>query len=109
MNSEYIPLLRNYINLIHLYINKDDMIKFKQDDIEGFKTHIYNKFSFFKDNFPYLLNLLISNNDLTILNIMLNNIERVDTSNDKENELKNVRNEMAHLLNDKFVKPHLKK
>ncbi len=109
MNSDYLPILKKYINLINIYINKNNMIKMKQDNFEEFKNHIFTKFSIFKENYPYLLNFLISNNDHAILNLMLNNIERIDTSNDKENELKKVRNEMGHLLNDIYIKPNLKK
>jgi len=110
MNKEsHTQILNNYINLILLYLKKDDIINLKTTNYENYKSHIYNKFPLFKTNYPYLLDLLISGKDLSILNTMLNNIDRIDKSENKENELKIVRNEMANLLNDKFVKPHLKK
>jgi len=110
MNQEsHTQILNNYINLILKYLHKDNIIDLKTNNPNEFKSHIYNKFPLFKQNYPYLLDLLISDKDLSILNTMLTNIDRIDKADDKEFELKNVRYEMAHLLNDKYIKPHIKK
>ena len=108
-NNSHTQILNNYINLILKYINKQDIINLKNNNFNDFKSHIYNKFPLFKQNYPYLLDLLISGKDLSILNTMLNNIDRIDNADDKEKELKIVRNEMANLLNDKYIKPYVKK
>ena len=108
-NNSHTQILNNYINLITKYINKQDIIDLKNNNLNDFKLHMYNKFPLFKKNYPYLLDLLISGKDLSILNTMLNNIDRIDNADDKEKELQTVRYEMANLLNDKYVKPYIKK
>jgi hypothetical protein len=108
-NNSHTQILNTYINLINKYLNKQDMIELKNNNINELRLHIYDKFPLFKQNYPYLLDLLISGKDLSILNTMLNNIDRIDNANDKEKELQTVRYEMANLLNDKYVKPYIKK
>jgi len=110
MNQEsHTSILNKYIDLILKYIKKENIQELKNNNFNDYKSHIYNKFPLFKQNYPYLLDLLISDKDLSILNTMLLNIDRIDNSVDKEKELKTVRYEMANLLNDKYIKPHVKK
>ncbi len=109
MNTDsHSQILNNYINLILKYLDKDHIKDLKNNNHNDFKSHIYNKFPLFKQNYPYLLDLLISGKDISILYTMLNNIDRIDKSDNKEDELKTVRYEMANLLHNKYVKPHIK-
>ena len=86
------------------YINQDDMILLKNTDKDKYLITIYNKFSIFRDKYPFLLDKIISGENDELLNMMLDNILILENSSNVEDDLLNIRNKMADTLHNQYVK-----
>jgi hypothetical protein len=59
----------------------------------------------FSSRYPTLMKMIIECQDLNLLDLFLEKLSEIQSGN---NELKAVENELAHILNDKYVVPKLK-
>jgi hypothetical protein len=96
--------IRKYKDLIIQYINTENIQNMKNNDLNLFKLHIYDKFNEFKNQYPILLDVLISGQNLDMLDVMLNSLDYLKTSNDFKGDLNKIRYTLGEKLHDTYVK-----
>jgi hypothetical protein len=99
--TNFKQLIGSYVKLLQMKMNTDNM-KFKKK----FHPDEYNKelsdfVPAFKEEYPFLFKTIISDSDLSILDMFLDNISDIDSG--KKN-LNDARNDLGHILHEKFVK-----
>lgn len=96
--------IRKYKDLIIQYINTENIQNMKNNDLNLFKLHIYEKFNEFKNQYPILLDVLISGQNLEMLDVMLNSLDYLKSSNDFQGDLNKIRYTLGEKLHDTYVK-----
>ena len=93
-------IINQYVELLQAKMNTDEMKFLKQFHLDEYNTILDNYVPQFKEEYPFLYRMIIANNDLTILNIFLDNITDID---DGKKTLNEARNELGHMLHDKYI------
>lgn len=102
-------VIKEYKNIIIKYINQENMIDLKNKNNEEYKNLIYNKFSNFKEQYPYLLDIIISGNNLNMLDDYLKCFDYLNNSKDAEGEYHQITNALGTKLHNIYVKETLDK
>ena len=100
-------IIKNYKYTILNYIYKYNLKDLQKNNYTEYCNHLKNKFPIFYDQYPSVFNMIITYDDLSMLDIMLDNINKLNKSNNVEKDLLNIRNEMGNQLHDKYVKPFI--
>jgi hypothetical protein len=93
-------IINKYRNLINQKISTDDMKflkKFHKDDYEKTMSEFVPQF---KEEYPFLFKLLINGEDMSNLDLFLDNIESIDSGKKTINQ---ARNELGQILHNKYV------
>ena len=99
-NKSFKILILQYVELLQAKMNTDDMKFLKQFHPDEYKQKLDNYVPQFKEEYPFLYRMIIANNDLTILNTFLDNITDID---DGKKTLNDVRDDLGHMLHDKYI------
>jgi hypothetical protein len=93
-------IINQYVRLIQHKKNSEQMIKLKESTPTEYKQQLDNFVPEFKNEYPFLYRMIISDNDLSILDTFLDNIVDID---DGKKTLNEVRNDLGHMLHDKYI------
>jgi len=93
-------LINQYVELLQAKMNTDDMKFLKQFYPDEYKTRLDNYVPQFREEYPFLYRMIINNNDLTILNIYLDNLTDID---DGKKTLNEARDDLGNLLHNKYI------
>ena len=97
-------VIRIYKDLILKYINTEKIQEMKNNNYNEFKKHIYEKFSEFKFQYPMLLDVLISGQNIDMLDVMLSSLDDLKTSDNFQDDLNKIRYTLGEKLHDTYVK-----
>lgn len=97
-------VIREYKDLILQYINTENVQNMKKDNNDEYIKHMYEKFSVFKSQYPMLLDVLISGQNIDMLDVMLNSLDYLKTSDDFQGDLNKIRYTLGEKLHDTYVK-----
>ena len=97
-------IIRKYKNLIIQYIQTPEIINMKNNNFNEFKKHMYDNFVEFRYNYPIVFDILISGQNIEMLDVMLNNLDDLNNSADFDNDLKKIRFSLGEKLHDIYVK-----
>ena len=97
-------VIRIYKDLILKYINTEKIQEMKNNNYNEFKKHIYEKFSEFKFQYPMLLDVLISGQNIDMLDVMLSSLDDLKTSDNFQGDLNKIRYTLGEKLHDTYVK-----
>ncbi len=100
-------IIHQYIKLIKDKMNSDEFIFLKRHHPQEYQDKIMNFVPEFRDQYPSLFQMIISGVeiDMSILDIFLNNLADIDEG---KKTLDDARNEMGHMLHNKYVKDKLR-
>lgn len=93
-------IINQYVKLLQLKMNTDEMIFLKKYHEDEYEIKLAEFVPNFKEEYPSLFKMIISGQDLSILNEFLNNIE--DIENGKKT-LNDARNDLGMMLHNKYV------
>lgn len=97
-------LIRKYKDLIIRYINTPEIIKMKNNDLNEYRKHMYDKFVEFRSSYPAIFDILISGQNIDMLDTMLSSLDHLKTSNDFQNDLNKIRYTLGEKLHNTYVK-----
>ena len=106
MNTPFKKIINQYVQLIQVKMNTDEMIFLKQFHPIEFEEKLEKFVPQFKEEYPFLFRMIISGGDLSILDTFLDNISDID---DGKKTLNDARNELGEMLNDKYINSKLNK
>lgn len=93
-------IIKQYVELLQAKMNTDEMKFLKQFHPDEYNNKLDNYVPQFREEYPFLYRMIIANNDLTILNVFLDNITDID---DGKKTLNDARNELGHMLHNKYI------
>ena len=93
-------IIKQYVKLIQTKMDTDEMKFLKQFHPDEYTQKLDNFVPQFKEEYPFLYRMIISNNDLSILDTFLDNIADIDSG---KKSLNDARNELGHMLHNKYV------
>jgi hypothetical protein len=102
--TNFKQLIGAYVKLLQAKMNTDDMKLKKKFHPDEYNKELADFVPAFKEEYPFLFKTIISDSDLSILDMFLDNISDIDSG--KKN-LNDVRNNLGHILHEKFVKDKL--
>jgi hypothetical protein len=106
INIDLKKMINSYVNLLQAKMNTDDMIFLKKFHIDEYTKKMSDYVPTFKEKYPFLFKMIISNTDLSILDIFMDNISDIDSG---KKSLNDARNNLGKMLHEKFVKEKLNK
>lgn len=101
--------IKQYVKIIKEYINQEEIIELKKNDIDGWNKNLAETFSEFIKIYPVLFEMIVSDNDISMLHLMLDSITYLNTSKDVKNDFMKIKNALGEKLNDIYVKDTLEK
>lgn len=104
--SDLRTIITRYVSLIQKKINTKEMIELKLHDKSQFEQKMADFVPEFRDEYPALFKMILSGADLQMLEIFLDSLDDVDAGNQTFDQ---ARNNLGHLLHDKYVKDKLNK
>ena len=105
--TDFKDIMCKYIFIIKQKMKSDEFIFLKEHNNKEYLRKLNEFVPEFKDQYPSLFKMIISdvNIDLSMLDIFLNNLTDID---DGKKSLDDVRNNLGHMLHNKYVKKNLK-
>jgi hypothetical protein len=102
--TNFKQLIGSYVKLLQMKMSTDDMKLKKKFHPDEYETDLANFVPAFKEEYPHLYKMIISGTDLSILEMFLDNISDIDSG---KKSLNDVRNDLGHILHNKYVKTKL--
>jgi hypothetical protein len=98
--TEFNSIIRKYVRLLQLKMDNDEMIFLKKYHYNEYETKMSQFVPQFKDNYPSLFQMIISGSNLTMLDLFLEKFTNIDEGKQTLNE---ARDELGHVLHNKYV------
>jgi hypothetical protein len=99
-NTNFKELINGYVKLIKSKIKTDNIQFLKKHHPLEYEEELSKFVPTFKNEYPFLFKMIINNDDLSMLDIFLDNIEDIDNG---KKTLNIARNDLGQLLHDKYV------
>ncbi len=103
-SNNMINIIKKYKDLIRKYIETSEISEMKKNNYDEYIKYMYNKFIEFRSNYPVVFDILISGQNIEMLDIMLNDLDNLKSSNDFQNDLNKVRYNLGEKLHNIYVK-----
>ena len=100
MSNNFKTIINNYVKLIQNKMNTDHCKFLKKHHNDEYLEEMNNYVPKFKEEYPILFKIILENQDLSILDIFLDNIVDIDSG---KKEINDVRNNLGQLLHDKYI------
>ena len=107
-SKEMTTNIRHYKNIILEYINQEEIKELKNNNEEEYISHIFDKFQYFRTEYPKIFDVIISDNNIDMLEVMLNSIDHLNKSNNVQEDLHKIRYTLGQKLHDIYVKDKIK-
>ena len=104
--TDFKDIMYKYIHIIKEKMKSDEFVFLKKHHPEEYTQKLNDFVPEFRDQYPSLFKMIISdiNIDLSMLDIFLNNLNDIDNG---KKSLNDVRNNLGHMLHNKYVKDGL--
>jgi hypothetical protein len=100
-DGNFKQLILKYVKILQLKMNTDEFQFLKKFHIDEYEKKLADYVPAFKEEYPFLFKMIISGQDLSMLNLFLDNIDSIDKG---EKTLNDARNELGEILHNKYVK-----
>jgi hypothetical protein len=100
MSNNFKSMINSYVELIKNKMETEHCKFLKKHHYDEYLEEMNNFVPKFKEEYPILFKIILENQDLSILNIFLDNIEDIDSGKKEINE---VRNNLGQLLHNKYI------
>jgi len=97
---EFNSIIRKYVKLLQLKMDNDEMIFLKKYHYNEYENKMSQFVPQFKDNYPSLFQMIISGSNLAMLDLFLEKFTNIDQGKQTLNE---ARDELGHVLHNKYV------
>ena len=102
---DFKDIVKQYIKLLQMKMSKDEIIFLKKYHYDDYYKKMSDFVPEFKDNYPSLFQMIISGEDLSLLNIFFDKFNNIDNGTQTLND---ARNELGNVLHNKYVKGKVK-
>jgi len=99
-------LIGSYVLLLQKKMETDEFVFLKKYHQDEYEKKLGDYVPTFKTEYPLLFKMIISGNDLSILDMFLDNISDIDAG---KKSLNDARNDLGYFLHNKYVKNELDK
>ncbi len=99
--SDFKSIILRYVKLLQLKSNTVEFQNLKKNDPATYNTRLGEFVPEFSEQYPSLFNMIIDGADMNMLNLFLDNLNDIDNGKKSLNE---ARNELGHILHNKYVK-----
>ena len=99
-SNNFKEMINNYVSLIKLKMDTKDCKYLKENNPDEYIKMMYNWLPKFSNEYPLLFKMILQDNDLSMLDLFLDNIEDIDNGKKNINE---VRNDLGLLLHNKYI------
>ena len=103
-DNNFKQVILKYVKILQLKMNTDELQFLKKYHIDEYEKKLAEYVPAFKEEYPFLFKMIISGQDLSMLDLFLDNIESIDKG---EKSLNDVRNDLGQILHNKYVKDKL--
>jgi len=99
-NPSFENIIKQYIKILQIKMNKDDMQFLKKYHYDEYCKKMGDFVPDFKESYPSLFQMIISGEDLSILEMFFTKFDNIDKGKETLNE---ARNDLGNFLHDKYV------
>lgn len=100
-------IIREYKKLILIYKQSDNIKNMMKINFNEYKNHMYSKFKYFRINYPNIFDIIISNDNIDMLDTMLDSLDNINNSSNIQNDINDIRYKLGNELHNKYVKNNI--